>query len=86
MKVICKPIDMIAWFEKNGQIHPIKFKLTEAEEHKVIVIEKVQSVHLETLAGNPMYVFDCQSQINGFLKVYQLKYETRTCKWFLFKI
>lgn len=86
MKVICKPIDMIAWFEKNGQIHPIKFKMTETEEQQVIKIQHVQSVHLEKLAGNPMYVFDCQSQINGILKVYQLKYEIRTCKWVLYKI
>ncbi len=86
MKVICKPIDMIAWFEKNGQIHPIRFKITEDEEQQVIRVEAVQSVNLEKLAGNPMYVFNCQSHINGLLKVYQLKYEVRTCKWVLYKI
>lgn len=47
MKFICKPIDMIAWFEKNGQIHPIKFKVTESNENQVILVERIQSVHLE---------------------------------------
>jgi len=77
---------MIAWFEKNGQIHPIKFKLTESHEQQVISIQRVQSVQMETLAGNPMYVFDCQSNINGLQRVYQLKYEVKTCKWFLYKM
>lgn len=86
MKVICKPVDMIAWFEKNGKIHPLKFKLTDNEENQVIKIDHVQSVQLEKLAGNPMYVFDCQSQIKGLSKIYQLKYEVATCKWFLYKI
>lgn len=86
MKVVCKPIEMIAWFEKNGEIHPIRFKVLENDQVKVIAIQRVQAVHLEKLAGNPMYVFDCQSHIDGLVKIYQLKYEVRTCKWFLFKI
>ena len=40
----------------------------------------------EKLAGNEMLVFKCQSLIDGVLKMFEIKYELRTCKWILFKI
>jgi len=86
MKVICKPIEMIAWFEKDGKIHPIKFRLKESDQNKVIVIERIRCVKVEKFGGNLMHVFECESHIAGVLKIYEIKYETDTCKWVLFKI
>lgn len=40
MKVVAKPIEVIAWFDKEG-IHPIRFRLKDGEVLKVIKIEKV---------------------------------------------
>lgn len=87
MKVVCKPIDMVAWFEKNGKVHPIKFRIKgKDEENKVIHIDRIRCVKLEKLAGNQMYVFECESVINDEFKIYEIKYEMETCKWILFKI
>lgn len=86
MKVVCKPIDMIAWFEGNGKVHPIKFRLKEGDENRVITIERIRCVKIEKLAGNQMYVFECESTIDGILKIYEIKYEMVSCKWILFKI
>jgi hypothetical protein len=86
MKVVCKPIDVIAWFEKDGKIHPIKFRIREDDFNQVIVIQKIRVVKTEKLAGNLMYVFECESEINGIIKIYEIKYEMATCKWILFKI
>lgn len=62
MKVVCKPIDVIAWFEKDGKIHPIKFRIREDDFNQVIVIQKIRVVKTEKLAGNLMYVFECESE------------------------
>lgn len=86
MKVVCKSIDMIAWFEKDGKVHPIKFRLKENDENRVIVIERIRCVNIERIAGNQMYVFECESVIDGVLKIYEIKYEMASCKWVLFKI
>jgi hypothetical protein len=86
MKVVSKPIDVIAWFEKNGKVHPIKFRMTENDETKVIVIDRIRCINLEKFAGNQMYVFECESMINGALKIYEIKYELKSCLWILFKI
>ena len=86
MKIVAKQIEMICWF-RNDDICPIRFRISEDDgTRKVIKIDKVITKHIEKLAGNMMWVFDCQSLVNGFEIQYQLKYEIETCKWILFKI
>lgn len=87
MKILAKPVDMVCWFEKTGVPHPIRFKITsEDESEKVIKVDKVFAVDKERLVGNDMLVFKCQSIINNTQKIFELKYELRTCRWILFKM
>ncbi|WP_298202082.1 hypothetical protein [Desulfosporosinus sp.] len=81
MKILMKPIEVLAWFE-NGTPHPLRFKL----DGKEIKIEQVVSMTEEKLAGNKMLYFRCQSEINGELKPFEIKFELNTCKWFLYKM
>lgn len=86
MKVVSKAIQMIAWFEEDGSPHPIKFRVKEEHSWATIKIDKIITKEIEKLAGNPMYVFKCQSIIDNVLRLYELKYELCSCKWMLFKI
>ena len=82
MKVIMRSIEMIAWFTKEGVANPIRYKLDD----QVIKVEQVTSKYEEKLAGNRMIVYRCQSEINGQLRQFELKFELQTGKWFLFKM
>lgn len=82
MKILMKPIEMIAWFSLEGVPNPVRYKLDD----KVIKIEQVTSKSEEKLAGNRMIIFRCQSEMNGELRPFELKYELQTCRWFLFKM
>jgi hypothetical protein len=87
MRVVAKPIDVLAKFNKEGIPTPIKFKIIGEDEAEVTIkVERVITRELEKLAGNKMFVFRCQSVINGGEKIYELKYGLETCKWMLFKI
>ena len=87
MKVVAKPIEMISWTDLNGNMNPIRFKITKDDESSSVVkINKVISRDKEKLAGNIMLVFKCQSVINEIERLYEIKYELSTCKWMLFKI
>ena len=86
MKVIAKPVDVVAWFENKGMINPIKFRIKcEDDSYKVIKIDKVLLRDKERIAGNIMQIFRCSSVIDGVNKIYELKYEINTSKWILFK-
>jgi len=82
MKVLMKPIEMIAWFDLEGIPRPVRFRV----DGTVCKIHQVSHISEEKLAGNRMKIYRCQSEIDGQMKPFELKYELQTCKWFLFKI
>jgi len=87
MKVVMKPIEPIVWFTENGVIKPIKFRLMDSSGSWVVIkVDQIVETKEEKLAGNRMITFVCQSLIQGVSRPYEIKYEIRTGKWFLFKI
>jgi hypothetical protein len=87
MRVVAKPIEVVCWTDISGNINPVRFKITnEDESNSVVKIDRVICVDKERLAGNDMLVFKCQSVINKTERLYEIKYELRTCKFILFKI
>lgn len=87
MKVVAKPIDVLAWFDKDGIPNPVRFRtIDEAGGFNVIKVDRVIIREKEKLAGNEMLKFQCQSNMRGTKRQYELKYELKSCKWMLFKI
>lgn len=87
MKVMAKPIEMIAWFTQDGTPKPVRFKIKNDNESEIIIrVDRVLFKDHEKLAGNKMILFRCQSRINDIDKIYELKYEINTCKWMLYKM
>jgi len=75
MKVVSKKIDMIAYFKKDGNINPIKFRIEEEDKCQVIRIEKIISTDSEKLCGNKMWVFTCNVVIDNITKICEIKYD-----------
>lgn len=87
MRVLAQPIEMISYTDDKGDIRPLRFRLkVEDEALRVIKVDKVIIRETEKLAGNNMIVFKCQSLIDNVEKLFEIKYELKTCKWILFKI
>lgn len=87
MKIIMKPVKMILLNDENGVLTPFRFQIRNAEKEYVTVkIENITEKSEEKLAGNRMLIYRCQSEINGILKLFELKYEISSCKWFLYKM
>lgn len=87
VKIISKPIEMITYTNSNGDVTPLRFRVeTENNARKVIKIDKIITKEKEKLAGNPMLVFKCQSIIGNVMKVFEIKYDLKDCKWMLYKI
>ena len=87
MKVIKRPIEMIAKFSQDGTPTPVKFRIINEEESWTeIKVERVTTREQEKLAGNKMLIFNCQSCLNNQSVLYQIKYEIDTCRWILHKM
>lgn len=85
MDCVSKNIQMIAWFDSEGKINPVKFKYeSEGEDTKVIYINKILNREFEKLAGNPMWKFTCSSIVDGVENNYSIKYDLLSSRWILF--
>ena len=86
MRILMQPIEMIAWFTLEGTPNPIRYRMISDDASNIVVkIDRVVTRSEEKLAGNRMFIFRCQSEIDGLLKLFELKYELNTCKWYLYK-
>lgn len=86
MKVVAKDIEMVVWFSKEG-IKPIKFRYEDDNRSYITVkVDKIISKSQEKLCGNIALIFECQSLIDGEMKLYQVKYFVTEMKWLLWKI
>lgn len=87
MKVLMKQIKMVAWFAENGFLTPVRFQLKGAGDELVTIkVGIIFERNEEKLAGNRMMIYRCKSEIDGVEKLYELKYEVGTCKWYLWKM
>lgn len=82
MKVISKKIEVVAYFDIDGSIKPIKFRIEEADTYKVIKIEKVISTQWE----DKVLIFKCNSTIGDREIMFEIKYDIEKFTWVLWKI
>ena len=87
MKILMKPIEMIAWFNQDNYPIPLRYRLTSEDmSNTVIKVDKILFREEEKLAGNRMVLYRCESVINETQRIFELKYEITTCKWFMNKM
>lgn len=86
MKVLMRPIEMIFVSTTSGKLTPIKFKLPTDKGDMVIKIDKIIKSQEEKISGNNIISYTCQSTIARSERLFELRYEIRSCRWFLFKI
>lgn len=78
MKILNEPIKVMAVFNTDGKIQPVKFRL----EDRVVRIEKIMKIYEENIVGNTRLVFVC---VHNGKDIFELKYELVSKTWYLFK-
>ncbi|MCK5758770.1 MAG: hypothetical protein KAH14_06725 [Clostridiales bacterium] len=87
MKMLMKNVDMICVSSKDGKISPLRFRMTDGRGDTVVVkIDRILIRDEQKIAGNRMLVYKVQSLIGDIEKVYEMKYEITTCKWYIAKM
>lgn len=87
MKVLMKSVDMICFNSSEGVITPIKFRIREeGQEPRIIRIDRIIDKKEEKIAGNRMLVYTLQTTIDGIERIFEMKYEIQTFKWYLYKM
>lgn len=88
MKTYMKPIEVIAYFKKDGFPEPLRFKWENPDSSYVSVNCRVINRRLEKFSGSNMLKYQCtgMSKEGKEERVIILKYEIATRKWYLYQM
>jgi hypothetical protein len=86
VKIIARPIRIIALFDEKGAPTPLRFQIEEEGERKVVKVDQVVSAEAIRPAGMDALVFRCQSGVRDTLIQYELIYRVKTHTWELYKM
>lgn len=82
-----KPIEVIAWFNEDDYPIPLRYKIESEDMSNVVIkVKRVVFKDEERLGRNRTFIYRCEGIINENQKIFELKYELSTCKWYLYKI
>ena len=85
MKILAKPIRVIACFFPGKYPIPYKFKIEEEEERIEVKVEQILLVEEQMLAGTESILYTFPSRIHGRAKRLDLKYIKKDCRWELYR-
>lgn len=87
MKIVARPIDMIATFSREKRPVPYKFRYDNPSgKYMEVKVDRIVSFEERRLAGIDTIVYTCQSEIAGEIRIYELKYVIGQYRWELYKI
>lgn len=78
MKILNKPIKVMAVFHTDGEFEPIKFRVDE----KVVRVDRIVRSYEEHIVGSIRIVFVC---IQNEKDTYEQKYKLDSKIWYRFK-
>lgn len=86
MKILMRPIEVLVLSKTDGNLRPLRFRIENKNGGLTVVhVEQILSQDENNWAGNPMVIYNCQGQIEDKQRHFDLKYEKKTCKWWLYK-
>ena len=86
MKILAKPVKMIAVFDEKGVPTPLRFMVEEDGVRHVVKVDHVVSAEAVRPAGMDALVFRCQSEVRGVVKQYEIVYRVKPHQWELYKM
>ena len=86
VKIVAKPVRLIAVFDEKGAPTPLRFQIEEEGERRVVKVDQVVSAEAIRPAGMDALVFRCQSGVRDALIQYELIYRVKAHVWELYKM
>ena len=87
MKVVSRTIDTIVVFRGGSKPLPYKFKYADGEGiSREVLVGRIFLAEEQNVGGRNVFVYECQSDIAGRQRRYQLKYHVAEQSWELYKM
>ncbi len=84
MKFQLKPIKVIAMFDTERNIVPLKLKIEDIQE--IIKIDHSLLLEVKKFAGDELHIFKCQGKLAGEDRLFEIAYNKDKVGWTLRKM
>lgn len=86
MRIVRKPIDVIAIFKRKELPMPIRVRMEVDGQEVVVKVDHIIKVERQKIVGKGEIIYTCQSRINDKDKIYEIRFLLDTIEWILYKI
>lgn len=87
MKTIARPIQVISWTDYEGKIVPVRYKILNKDGQELeFKITQIMTVKTLKLAGKNTRIYTGMTLVNGQERYCEIRYETESCRWMMFKV
>ena len=89
MQLVAKPIEVILYVNRHGEVKPLRYRYNDQDgEPQTVVVEDVIKTEVRTMPGAKAVIYTCQSDKNGNKYRYTLKlqYDHDLMEWQLYEI
>lgn len=86
MKIVRKPIDVIAIFKRKELPVPARVCMEIDGQAVITKVDRIIRAQKQASAGKGEILYVCQSVIYNVDRMYELKYLIDTFQWLLYKI
>ena len=84
MKLLLRSIKVIAMFDTDNKIRPLKFKLEDSQD--IIKIDHFLLQEIKKFAGEELHIFKCQGKLDGEDRLFEIAYNKQKLNWILRKM
>lgn len=85
MRIIRKPVDVIAIFKRGELPVPVRVRMEIDGKEIVTKVDRIIKAQKQDSAGKGEILYVCQSRIDGADRAYELKYLLESATWILYK-
>lgn len=87
MKILSRPIDVICVFIDDTDPKPVKWRMRNSDGTDTVVkVDHIYSVQRDRVRDINFIIYRCQGNVNGVERRYELKFNYKDLKWFLWKM
>ena len=84
--MLARFIDTIVVFKGENRPLPYKFRYKDDQGGvRELFVDKILLVTEQKVAGVTSLLYECQSEVDGEERRYQLRYIVPQCKWMIYK-
>ena len=87
MEVLLTPIEVVATFTQDGRISPVRFRILRPDfGNETFFIHQITRRQRQRRGKKLIDIYTCKGRVQDYDRIFELKHEIHSGRWFLYRI